>query len=213
MQGAGLAHAPGDSGFEFAPGNIGESGDFFHRVGNDSGGAFGAVGCPVLVAAEVEIVGLFFVGQRRQVRHVVAHFGEAPEHGLVVFQGLVVVVAVTLGRHQFVAVDQPAGRLIHHHQFHTFAFERIVQLLHASVAGRGGIEFGAQVFLGAEQPVAFSLHQGGEVLLVAGGVVFRIVGLGAQVAAGFCVERRGLNLICLHAGTDSEDGGGQARQA
>lgn len=57
VQGAGLAHAPGALGFEFALGNLGELGHRAHFGADDFRGALGAVRGPVLVAAEVEIVG------------------------------------------------------------------------------------------------------------------------------------------------------------
>src|SRR3546814_3216071 len=56
----------------------------------------------------------------------------------------------------FRSVHQAPGRLIDKHQLNAFFLEGIVQLLHALVAGRGGVEFGTQVFLGTEQPVAGS---------------------------------------------------------
>ena len=218
MQGAGFTHAPRDFGFELTLGNVGNPRDFFYGLGHDFCGAFSAIRCPVLIAAKVKVVGavtlgIRLIGQRRQVGHVITHFGEAPEHALVVLQGAVVVERIAFGRHQLVAIDQPTGGLIHHHQFHTTAFERIVQLLHALVACGRGVKFGAQVFLGSKQPVTFGLHQRGEVLLIARGVVFGIVGFGAQVAARLGAERGRLNIIGLHTRAGSEDGGGQARKA
>ncbi|MNL42836.1 hypothetical protein D3C87_1653180 [compost metagenome] len=172
----------------------------------------------MLVATEVEIVGgqgvgQRLVGQRRQVRDDVAHLRETTEHGLVVPQRLVEVEAGFLRRVELVAVHQATGRLVHDDQFHAFALERIVQLFHAFVAGGRGVEFGAQVFLRTEQPVALSLHQRGEILLITRGVILRVVGGGAQAAARFGAELRCLNFIGTRAGTGRENAGGQGRQA
>jgi len=218
VQGAGLAHAPGALGFEFTLGNIGELRHRAHFGADDFGGALGAVRGPVLVAAEVEIVGRqlvrqLLVGQWRQVRHHVAHLGETAEHGFVVAQGLVEIELGFLFGVELVAVHQATGRLVDHHQFHALGLERIVQLLHAFVAGGAGVEFGAQVFLGTEQPVALGLHQGGEVLLVARGVVLCVVGGRAQAAARFGGEGRRFDGVGAHALAGREQAEGQTREA
>ncbi|MNL58267.1 hypothetical protein D3C87_1818900 [compost metagenome] len=88
-----------------------------------------------------------------------------------------------------------------------------MQLLHAFVAGRGGVEFGAQVFLGTEQPVALGLHQRGEILLITRGVVLRVVGGGAQAAARLGAEFRCLHFIGANTTAGGENAGGQGRQA
>nr|GEX25324.1 hypothetical protein [Tanacetum cinerariifolium] len=175
--------------------------------------ALGAIRRPVLVTAEVEIVGLLLVGQRRQVRHGVAHFREATEHGLVVAQRGVVVELVALGREQLVTVNQPAGRLVNDHQLHTLALEGIVQLLHAAIAFRRGVEFGAQVFAGPEQPVALGLNQRGEVLLVAADVVFLVVCFRAQAAARLGSKARGSRVCGVRRVAGGEQCSGQAREA
>ncbi|MNZ92210.1 hypothetical protein D3C78_1112260 [compost metagenome] len=218
VQGAGLAHAPGLVAFELALGHVGEGRHLVHAVGDDLCRALGAVRRPVLVAAEVEILALvgggqLFVGQRRQVGHGVAHLAEAPEHGLVVLQRLGVVERGLVGGLEHVAVHQAAGRLVDHHQFHALGLERIVQLLQAAVAGWRGVELGAQVFAGTEQPVALGLHQGGEVLLVAGGVAAGVVGLRAQLAARLGAEAWRLDLLGRRLGTDGEQGGGKSGKA
>ena len=74
VQGAGLAHASGFLGLEFTLGDPGEFRHGAHLGPDDFRGALGAIGGPVLVAAEVEVVGRqfvrqLFIGQRRQVRH------------------------------------------------------------------------------------------------------------------------------------------------
>ena len=180
-------------------GNAGKRRDLLDLFRDDFRRALGAIRRPVLVAAEVEVVGgqgvgQRFVGQRRQVRHHVTHGGETPEHGLVVLQRLVEIVLGFFFRVELVAVHQATSGLINNNQFHAFALERIVQFFHAFVAGGGGVEFGAQVFLGTEQPIALSLHQRGEVLLITRGVVLRVMGFGAQVAARFGAEVRRLGL-------------------
>src|SRR5450830_31706 len=213
VQGAGLAHAPRDLGLEFTVGNVGKARHLFHRLGDDLRGALGAVRGPVLVATEVEIVGLLFVGQRRQVRHVVAHLGEAPEHRLVVAQGFFIVELGALGREQFVAIHQATGRLVDHYQLHALALEGIVQLLQAPIAGGAGVELGAQVFLGAEQPVALGLDQGGEVLLVAADVVLRVMGRRAQAAAGLGGKARRLDFLGLEAAAGGKERRGETGQA
>ncbi len=207
---------------EFALGNVSELRQLLDFLADDFRRALGAIRRPVLVAAEVEVVGRQgvgqrFVGQRRQVRNHVAHGGETAEHGLVVLQRLVEIVFGFFFRIQFVAVHQTTGGLVNDDQFHAFALERIVQLFHAFVAGGGGVEFGAQVFLGPEQPVALSLHQRGEVLLITRGVVLRVMGFGAQVAARFGAEARRTYFTGSFIGTDAgagrENAGGQGRQA
>ncbi|MCY1362804.1 hypothetical protein D9M69_495390 [compost metagenome] len=218
VQCSGLAHATRFFGLEFALGNVGEFRQLFDFLGDDFRRALGTVRRPVLVATEVEIVGWQgvgqrLVGQRRKVRDDIAHLRETTEHGLVVLQRFVEVEAGFLRRVEFVAVHQATGRLVHDDQFHTFALERIVQLFHAFVAGGRGVEFGAQVFLGPEQPVALGLYQGGEVLLITGGVVLRIVGGRAQAAARFCGEARRFDLIGASTTAGGENAGGQGRQA
>ncbi len=176
---------------------------------------------PVLVAAEVEIVGgqgvrQRFVGQRRQVRYHVSHLGESAEHGLVVAQRFLVIERGFFLRVELVAVHQTTGRLVNDHQFDAFGLERIVQLLQAFVAGRGGVELGAQIFLGTEQPVTLRLHQGGEVLLITRGVVLRVVRGRAQVAARFGAEFwRGGARRFIGAGSIAgrQNAHGQGRQA
>ncbi|MNZ83612.1 hypothetical protein D3C78_1023450 [compost metagenome] len=217
VQGAGLAHAPGLVGLEFLARDTFEGRHLVYGIGHDSGCTFGAVRRPVLVTTEVEVLALLggrqlFVGQRRQVRHVVAHAGEALEHGLVVAQGLLVIEGGFLGRVEHVAVHQATGRLVHHHQFHAALLERVVHLLQALVAGRGGIELGAQVFAGTEQPVALGLHQRGEVLLVTGGVAAGVMRFRAQLAARLGAEGRGLDVFGAHALADRQEGSGQAQQ-
>ncbi|MCY1411962.1 hypothetical protein D9M71_273580 [compost metagenome] len=187
-------------------------------LGDDFRRALGTVRGPVLVATEVEVVGgqglgQRLVGQRRQVRNDIAHLRETAQHGLVVPQRLVEVEAGFLRRVELVAVHQATGRLVHDNQFHAFALERIVQLFHAFVAGGRGVEFGAQVFLRTEQPVALGLYQRGEVLLITGGVVLRIVGGRAQAAARFGAELGRLNFIGTRASAGRENAGGQGRQA
>ncbi|MNV15630.1 hypothetical protein D3C71_1063610 [compost metagenome] len=218
VQCSGLAHATRLFGLEFALGNVGEFRQLLDLLGDDFRRALGTVRRPVLVATEVEIVGgqgvgQLFVGQRRQVRNHVAHLRETAKHGLVVPECLVEIEAGFLGRVQLVAVHQATRWLVNNNQFHAFALECIVQLLHAFVAGRGGVEFGAQVFLRTEQPVALSLHQRGEILLITRGVILRVVGGGAQAAARFGAELRCLNFIGTRAGTGRENAGGQGRQA
>lgn len=109
----------------------------------------------MLVATEVEVMGRqglgqCLVGQRREVRHHVAHLGKTSEHALVVFQGLVVIERGFLLWVELVAVHQATGRLVDHHQFNALALEGFAQLLETAKARRRGGEFGAQVFLGTE---------------------------------------------------------------
>ncbi|MNF65842.1 hypothetical protein D3C84_476190 [compost metagenome] len=221
VQGTGLAHAPGALGFEFTLGNVGEGRNLLDLLGNDFRRALCAVRGPVLVAAEVEIVGgqgvrQRFVGQRRQVWHHVTHLGETAEHGLVVAQRFLVIERGFFLRVELVAVHQATGRLVNDHQLDAFGFERIVQLLQAFVAGRGGVELGTQVFLRPEQPVTLRLHQGGEVLLITRGVVLRVMGGRAQVAARFGAELRwrgGGAFIGARTVAGRENAHGQGRQA
>ncbi len=193
-------------------GNVGEAGHLLDGFSDDFCRALGTVRRPVLVATEVEVVGLLLVGQRRQVGHVITHFREAAEHRLVVVQGLLVIELVAFGGEQLVAVHQAAGRLVDHHQFDALALERIMQLLQTLVAGWRGVELGTQVFLGTEQPVALGLYQGGEVLLVAGHVVLGIVGCRAEAAARFCREFRCLDFLGPQIAAGGEDRGGQGGQ-
>ncbi|MNO70190.1 hypothetical protein D3C76_610640 [compost metagenome] len=218
VQGAGLAHASGFFRLEFALGNIGETGDLLDLLRDDFRRALGTVRRPVLVATEVEVVARIgqrqlLVGQGREVRYPVAHLAEAREHGLVVLQRLVVVEGRFVGGRQLAAVDQATGRLVDDHQLHALGLESIVQLLHTAVAGRRGVEFGAQVFAGTEQPVAFGLYQGSEVLLVARGVAAGIVGLGAQVAARLGGKGRRLYVGRTGSVTGRQQGSGQAGEA
>ncbi|MNP35515.1 hypothetical protein D3C76_1288510 [compost metagenome] len=163
----------------------------------------------MLVATEVEVLALvgggqLFVGQRRQVGHVVAHLAEAGEHRLVVAQGFLVVERGFLGWLEHVAVHQATGRLVDHHQFDAACLEGVMQLLQAFVASGGGLEFGAQIFAGTEQPVTLGLHQGGEVLLIARGVAAGVVRFGAQLAAGFGAEGRRLYGVGMRAVVDRQ---------
>ncbi|MNZ90504.1 hypothetical protein D3C78_1094690 [compost metagenome] len=209
VQGAGLAHAPGLVAFELAPGDVGEGRHVVHGVGDDLRRTLGAIGRPVLVTTEVEVLALvgggqLFVGQRRQVGHVVAHLAEAGEHRLVVAQGFLVVERGFLGWLEHVAVHQATGRLVDHHQFDAACLEGVMQLLQAFVASGGGLEFGAQIFAGTEQPVTLGLYQRGEVLLVAGGVAAGVVRFGAQLAAGFGAEGRRLYGVGMRAVVDRQ---------
>ncbi len=199
--------------FELTLGDVAVTRNLLHGFSDDFRRALCAVRRPVLVTAEVEVMRLLLVGQRRQVRDPVTHLAEAAEHGLIVFQRLVVVELVALSWKQLVAIYQTTGRLIHHDQFDAFAFERIVQFFHAAVAGRRGVEFGAQVFLSPEQPVALSLDQCGEVLLITRGVVFRVMRGRAQRAARLGLERRRLRVVCPSDTSGGHQGGGEAGQA
>src|SRR5690606_32979405 len=115
---------------------------------------------------------------------------------------LVIVEALVVGRAQLAAIDQAAGRLIDHHQFHAALLETVAQLLEALVAGLGGAELGAQIFHAAEQPALVGIHEGDEVLHVAGGVAAGIVRSRAQRAAVFHLVLRRLAFFGLQRATE-----------
>ncbi|MCY1532082.1 hypothetical protein D9M68_673290 [compost metagenome] len=186
VQGAVLAHAASHLADVLALRDALVDRQPLDRLGHQPGCAIRAVWSPVLVAAEVEGMLLMLAGQPRKIRHDEPHPLEAAEHGLVVGQCPLIVEAGHLRGVELVAVHQAAGRLIDQYQFDALALEGIVQALQPTVAGRRGFEFGAQVFAGAEKPVALGLHQGDEVLLVIGGVPAGVVCRRAQAATGRC---------------------------
>ncbi|MNF88149.1 hypothetical protein D3C84_706360 [compost metagenome] len=205
VQGAFLAHAADHLADELTFGNVLVGRQPLDGLGHQAGGAVRAIGGPVLVAAEVEGMLFMLVGQLRKVRHGEADLPEAAERGLVAGQRPLIVEAGLLRRGELVAIDQAAGRLIDQHHLDALAPEGIVQALQAAVAGRRGAELGAQVFAGAEQPVAPGLHQGDEVLLVVGGVPAGVVCRRTQVATGRCPIDR---TFCLY-GAGGQHGQGQ----
>jgi hypothetical protein len=125
LHGAGLAHQADALGDELLARNIFEAGDALDRLGHQACGALGTVGRPVLVTAEVELLVAVLVGQRRQVRYPDTQLFEAGQRLAVVAQRLVVVEALVVGRAQLAAIDQAAGRLIDHHQFHAALLEAV----------------------------------------------------------------------------------------
>ena len=75
------------------------------------------------------------------------------------------------------------------------------------------VELGAQVFAGTEQPVTLCLNQRGEVLLIAGDVVFLVVRFRAQAAAGLGGKAWGSRVSGIGSVAGGEQCSGQAGEA